>query len=62
MHTTVPPILAAGFDDEEPPAREPYDDALDQTEEFPADELPPDAGELPAHADLDEQDAGELPD
>jgi hypothetical protein len=55
-------IVAAGFDDEEPLERDEDHDALDQTEEFPADELPADADELPARADLDEEHAGELPD
>jgi len=59
---TAQPVLAAGFEDDEPPERDEEDDALDQTDEFPAEELPPDADELPARADLDEEDLGDLPD
>ena len=43
-------------------ARHEVDDTLDQTDEFPAEELPPEADELPRDADLDERDLGDLPD
>jgi hypothetical protein len=58
---TVRPALAADRDAAEPPDRDEAD-PLDQTDEFPADELPQDADELPARADLEEEDLGDLPD
>ena len=53
--TTVRP-RAQGFDEDE------ADDTLDQTDQFPAEQLPPEADELPRDADLDERDLGDLPD
>ncbi len=53
--TTVRP-RAQDFDEDE------ADDTLDQTDEFPAEQLPPEADELPRDADLDERDLGDLPD
>ena len=49
-------LRAQEFDEDE------VDDTLDQTDEFPAEQLPPEADELPRDADLDERDLGDLPD
>jgi len=58
---TLRPAAAAEREADDRPDRDDAD-PLDQTDEFPADELPPDADELPAEADLEEEDLGDLPD
>lgn len=55
-------LRAQDFDEGEPLDSDEADDTLDQTDEFPAEELPPDADELPRDAEVDERDLGDLPD